>query len=406
MLALGILELACRLLPVSDSLQAMAVNSANPVLRFEENRDVTWSKGADFSIVTKKHVNNYGFLNDQDYRPEEQSPLLAIIGDSYVEAVQVENSRSMHGIVSEETRGSGRVYSFGASGCPLSGYLAYANYAAHTFHADAMVFIVVGNDFDESLTKYNSTPGFHYFSPTASRQWELVRKDYRPTPARQLARRSALVRYLALNAQVSWRSAEKLFAGNAAVADRVEFVGNTAAAAHQERVSDSETAIDRFFAELPHQTGLGNKDILFVLDGMRPELYRETALQKASGTYFDIMRRYFINVAASNGYEIIDLQPAFIEKHETDGTRFEFASDNHWNEAGHRLVAKEISASAVYRRLFGNQATLGARSGSWVPSGSKPRSRAAVTPGLSPPPAFSPAGTPAPSAVSSPRSGR
>jgi len=67
-----------------------------------------------FSIVTKKHVNNYGFMNDHNYSTEDKSPLLAIIGDSYVEAAQVENKNAMHGILSQETIGKGRIYSFGA----------------------------------------------------------------------------------------------------------------------------------------------------------------------------------------------------------------------------------------------------------------------------------------------------
>jgi hypothetical protein len=47
------------------------------------------------------------------------------------------------------------------------------------------------------------------------------------------------------------------------------------------------------------------------------------------------------------------MQPAFIRKHKSEGIRFEFPSDGHWNEAGHILVAEKIKASVVYRALFG-----------------------------------------------------
>jgi len=344
------LELTCRVLPVSDSLKALPVNETNPILRFEENRDITWSRGPTFSIITHKHVNNYGFLNDQDYRLEYTSPLLAIIGDSYVEAAQVENRDSMHGILSKRTGGRGRVYSFGTSGSPLSNYLAYAKYATGKFHADALVFMIVGNDFDESLTKYNTTPGFHYFSDSSD-HLEYVRKDYDPSFVRRLLRKSALVRYVTLNGEVSLRTVTGMFS-NGEVTTREEFVGNTLADAREERVSDSIKAIDMFFQELPLQTGLEHDRILFVLDGMRPDLYDEGALMKAGGSYFDLMRRHFMEVAANEGYEVVDLQPAFIKKHQSEGIRFEFPSDGHWNEAGHSLVAEEISASTVYRALF------------------------------------------------------
>ncbi len=69
----------------------MPVNKDNPVIRFKENRDFIWSKGKAFSITTRKHSNNYGFLNDQDYDPQKKGPLLAIIGDSFIQATQVSN---------------------------------------------------------------------------------------------------------------------------------------------------------------------------------------------------------------------------------------------------------------------------------------------------------------------------
>ena len=34
-------------------------------------------------------INNVGFRNNQDYSAEGQHPLIGVIGDSYVEAVQV-----------------------------------------------------------------------------------------------------------------------------------------------------------------------------------------------------------------------------------------------------------------------------------------------------------------------------
>jgi len=163
-LSIILLEMICRVLPVRDSLVTLPVNAQNPVMRFKENRDVIWSSGTDFSIITRKHVNNYGFLNDQDYSSENKSPLLAVIGDSFVEAAQVENRNTIHGILSRDSVGRGRVYSFGTSGSPLSTYLVYADYAVNVFHATELVFIVVGNDFDESLLKYKNAPGFHYFS--------------------------------------------------------------------------------------------------------------------------------------------------------------------------------------------------------------------------------------------------
>jgi hypothetical protein len=289
LLSVILLEVIFRLLPVQDSLMTLPVNSTNTVLRFKEDRDVIWSSGYNFSIVTKKHINNYGFFNDQNYTRNDESPLLAIIGDSYVEALQVENKNSMHGILSQNVVGKGRVYSFASSGSPLSNYLAYAHYGTSEFKARALVFVIVGNDFDESLKKYKNAPGFHYFSDSTE-GLELVRIDYQPTFIKRVVRQSALARYLFLNMQLNWGSIENFLIDDVVHAEE-NFVGNTRADFDQEHLWDSKKVVDAFFEELPIQTGLEKDKILFVLDGMRPHLYDPFVLTKAKGSYFDLMRK-------------------------------------------------------------------------------------------------------------------
>ena len=201
------------------------------------------------------------------------------------------------------------------------------------------------------MTKYKSAPGFHYFSD-ASGRLELVRKDYQPSLIKRLLRHSALVRYLALNVRLNWQSIENVFIADANNAEE-KIVGNTQAGFDEERISYSKKAVDSFFDELPLHTGVEKNKILFVIDGMRPHLYTSTTLMKANGSYFDLMRKYFIKFANVNGYEVIDMQPFFIKGHKSNGTRFEFPSDGHWNKAGHALVAEKIALSAVYKELFG-----------------------------------------------------
>ena len=85
-----------------------------------------------------------------------------------------------------------RVYSFGTSSSALSSYLAYAGYVSKIFHPDAMAFIIIGNDFDESLLKYKNEPGHQYFVEDARGNLELKRIDYHPSLWRTIARHSAL----------------------------------------------------------------------------------------------------------------------------------------------------------------------------------------------------------------------
>jgi hypothetical protein len=342
-----LLELIFRVLPTRESLKVLPVNHDNPVIRFAPNRDVIWSSGAGFSIITKKHVNNYGFLNDQNYSKEETSPLLAIIGDSYVAAKQVENNESMHGILSRITEGKGRVYSFGSSGSPLSTYLAYAEYAKQ-FNPKGLAFIIIGNDFDESLLKYKKDPAFHYFQQKEDRL-VLTRVDYHSSFIKDIARKSALIRYLTYNAPIkALLGATK----NSHMDKKIKYVGNTQAGFTPERLQDSQNAVNRFFELLPSKTAVPKEKILFVMDGIRPNLYDAKSLQESSGSYYDIMRQYFIKIATIKGYEVLDMQPLFIKAHQENNTTFEFPTDAHWNRDGHKLVAEKMANSKVYKELF------------------------------------------------------
>lgn len=207
--AIALIEIVLRLLPVNEAMHRLPVDESNPVVRFKESRDFIWSRGWNFSVLAKKHTNNYGFLNDEDYQEKDSTPLMAIIGDSFVEASQVENKHTMYGILSRKVVGTGRIYSFGSSSAPLSTYLAYANYACNRFHPNSIVFVIISNDFHESLLKYYTVRGNSYFIPDNNGQFLLKRLDFQPTMTKKIARKFALFRYIFLNLGWNWKQFEQ-----------------------------------------------------------------------------------------------------------------------------------------------------------------------------------------------------
>lgn len=82
-------ELVFRFLPVNEGARPQAVDQEHPVRSLEPNRTFVCSADWNFAIVNRVRTNNLGFVNDQDYVTDPPSPLLALIGDSYVEALMV-----------------------------------------------------------------------------------------------------------------------------------------------------------------------------------------------------------------------------------------------------------------------------------------------------------------------------
>lgn len=361
LLTLALLEGALRLLPVRDNFgDDSPVTAEQPIKHFKRDTTLTYSKGFNFALANSIRTNNHGFFNNQDYVPcgtdRPLSPLLAVIGDSYVEAAMVPYAQTLHGRLATRLEERGRVYSFGASGAALSQYLAYARFARDTFCPEAMAFVIVGNDFDESLAKYAQVPGFHHFFPDSSGELRLELVEFHPTHATWLhelgARynlgQSALVRYLRSNLPLLRAQWEQWRRGETPEA----FVGQTAATADPQRMADSKAAVDAFFRLLPEMSGLPRERCLLLVDGIRPQLYDPEELAGTQGSYFQEMREYFLRRCQESGHECIDLQPLFTARHAATGERFEYREDGHWNPQGHAVAAQAALDSRVLTRSF------------------------------------------------------
>ena len=79
----------------------------------------------------------------------------------------------------------------------------------------------------------------------------------------------------------------------------------------------AKAAVDAFLRDLG-QIGLLAQCIAFTVDGFR---YPDRVEREAC-TFFDIMRRYFIERASTHGYEAIDLDPLFLARYQETAERF------------------------------------------------------------------------------------
>ena len=157
-----------RVVLISSSLKSLLEKKVfdfrqKDIFKFESDRTFQWSAGWRFTLTNKLRVNNDGFISSIDYDPGARGPLVAVIGDSYVEALMVPYQETGQGRLMEALEDQARVYSFAIRGSPLSQYLAFAEYARDKYRPDAMVFVIVGNDFDESLLAYKEEPGYFCF---------------------------------------------------------------------------------------------------------------------------------------------------------------------------------------------------------------------------------------------------
>ena len=351
-ITLVLLEIVLRFCPVSTGLRPQTVDAEHPVYRFVPSHSYTFSRDWNFALANKGWINAAGFVNDQEYVERDKLPLLAIVGDSFIEAQMVPYADTVQGRLANKFEGRSRVYSFAAAAAPLSQYLVWAEYARDHYSPEALVISVVGNDFDESLAKYGIAVGQHHFVPSADKKLELTRFDFKSSRLGPIVYASAFARYLHLNLKLGNRLGAIVGAFSGKKRPEEQFVGNTSEKYTPERLADSLAAIDRFFELLPEMSGMGPERILFVVDGMRPDLYDRHALELARTSYFSVMRSSFLSKAKSLSYEVIDLQDAFIARYERDHQRFEFPTDYHWNGIGHGVVAEVVEGSQLFQSFL------------------------------------------------------
>lgn len=330
-----ILEILFQFLPVSGSRYTQNVTDDNPILRVKPNHRMTFSKG-NFDIVAKKVSNNMGFWSDYDYIPSKR-PSLAIIGDSYVEALHVTNSDSFHGRLADSKNLD--VYALGFSGAQFPTYLAYAKFAEAQLDPDAYCFVIIANDFDESFTK-NTTPGFHFFETDSTGKVQLKRNDYQFSTKKKILSKSALVRYLHKNINLPTkikRALQAPVATSAPISTEIDI----------ENRRFSQAATDSFLTYLSTLIP-SSKPVFFVVDADRQAIYSGN---ETPNLQWQTIRQDFIRTARQKGYHVIDLQDAFQEAYTINKQHFEFASDWHWNAYGHQVVSEAIATSVVFKRL-------------------------------------------------------
>lgn len=347
-ICLLVAEVVLRFLPVSSGMRTVEVTAQSPVFHFTPNRDFVFSRDWDLAEANRGHVNNAGFVNDQDYYQDDKLPLLAVVGDSMIEAAMLPYPQTVHARLASAHAGKLRVYSFAAAGAPLSQYLIWARHAVREYGARALVISVISNDFDESHSAYKIGPGFWHYVPDADGELRLRLFEYRPGLLRNAAVASALGRYLLFNLQVGqrWLELKSMLFGGPAMAAPAD-AGRTASDADEKRVRNSIAAVDAFFRDLPEYTGLPPSRILFTVEGFR---YADLAATSA-GSYLDRVRRALLEKAAALGYDTIDLDPPFFEHYRRTGDRVELPRDGHWTGVYHGVTFDAVMASRFMARV-------------------------------------------------------
>jgi len=295
-----------------------------------KTRDGLYTSGDLAGIKIPWHVNNYGFLADEDYSPssEKTKPRIAVIGDSYIIGMLVNWDEHVASVLEDKLNGEYDVYSLGTDMGTLVQYSQVVDYASHHFNPDIFVFCLNSGDVESSVLNYGD-----FFPPNVKLNYSNERFGlvagtlYQPDKKKRILRSSAIIRYLWIN-----KILQLLKVGRVDVNANPE---NLPDMIDSEKAGILQAAADHIIQNMA--ISYPDKKFLFVIDGYRYGIY-----ENPDEMVYLPVSKYIGNVNPLDNVYSLDLTKMFYEDYRFNGKRFDWQHDYHWNAYAHSLVANAI----------------------------------------------------------------
>ena len=341
-------EVTLRFLPVASSLHTLAVTPQSPVFRFTPNRDFVYSREWDFVLANRGHVNNAGFVNDQDYL--QGQPAAAAGRRRRLDDRGGDGAISRHaaGPPRQSPRRQGARLQFRRCRSATQPIPDLGAACGAGLRGEALIINVVGNDFDESHSAYATYPGFWRYAPDANQQLRLRLFEYRPSLRGRIAVSSALGRYLIFNLQAgaAWSSLKQLLVRPAGWPNPAMPAIPRSTPARSGSAVRSRP-LDAFFRDLPSYAACRRRASCSSSTGCATRKSRRLPPAATStGCAGPCWRRpphWATTPSTSTRF--------FFAHHRRTGERIEFVRDAHWSSIGHGVAFDAVMASPFLARF-------------------------------------------------------
>jgi lysophospholipase L1-like esterase len=314
----------------------------NDILKYRPNQRGIWR--VHDTIAAEFRINAQGYNSSRPTYIRERDGhkrRIAVIGDSYVAALQVPPEKSFGEVLESELgTDAWEAYRFGVDGYPLSQYLFLLEHEVASYRPDVVVVNLVHNDFVESFRR--RTGRYTRSLMVLRLENGKVLGEIPPEPFRESrlgwVRNLAIVRFYLYRQQltgsrVATELKRLLYAGGAPRYEANVDVGELDAS-----LGDVTVAAEYLLSRLKQVCDREGFRLVLVIDGVRRAIMSgepEPDAERLNGIVAD--------VAARHGIELVDLQPVFASAWQRDHVALGFRDDGHWNEYCHRLVGEAVA---------------------------------------------------------------
>ena len=301
-------------------------------------------------IAAPFSINEDGWNSTEtQYREDlhENEKRICVVGDSYVESLQVAPDKNFAEIAAYKLREEyGSVYRFGISGAPLSHYLYMIETEILRFKPAVLVVNLVHNDFRESWVAGGGTYDASLARFKFNEDGRVVLSVPEPYQRNWTwwLKTSATFRYLWVRWKIRPQKLKSIFVKRDKSSNlEEEYVANI-------QVKD---ALDRRIAVGVDHAFRRLKDIEET-EGLKGIVILDSASRGARGRQphsqskelmgpVAKLERMVLSMAEKYDLTIIDLAEVFFRNFQRDEIPFSFRHDGHWNAYAHRIVGGELT---------------------------------------------------------------
>lgn len=334
-----------RVIFVASDLPVLAENDGG-VLRYEPNKSGRYRIKNDINAVFS--INEQGWNSGvSKYTKTKLSvlPRVCIIGDSFVEALQVDYTKSFAEQLMIELDGRvDSVYRFGLSGAPLSHYLYLLKQEVVKYNPQIVVINLVHNDFLESIE-----PGDGTYSNSLARvglsenELELVSPMPYTRNSSWWIKKSAIYRYVWVRNQIRPKLAKHYwmkFTEPTYVPK--QYIANVPA----DSIEDQRIpkVIEFIFQQIRELAETHKFEVLLLMDTDRKFIETSGEVTNTGSSPAARLNSWVAQSAKRNDLDFIDLTAHFAKDYQINQVPFSFRTDGHWNFYAHKLVAKVVGS--------------------------------------------------------------
>jgi lysophospholipase L1-like esterase len=385
-----ILSLAIVILALEAWLAIAQINTKS-FDRYVPGKGITYLPGAYYRHTkegfSEGYINSHGFRDyERTYNKPANSFRILILGDSYVEALQVSLENAFPALLEKKLNKSStettfEVLNLGQSGFGTAdAYMRYLNFGIHYSPDLVLLAFLTGNDIRDNSKFLSQGSLAYYFAYDEKGRLQLDQSLFKEYDEGQTFSRQVF-QYIKRRSYLASLISERLYLLKLELRER-SFADHSAELGQSgsERGVDVFSALniylsnpgDRWNEAFAVTQGLlrrfrddvernGSQFVLVTLSNaeqIHPEV--QAKLRKDYGVTFDFERpdRIIAEFAAKEHITHLELMPLFRDHHLRTGKYlhgFGGSTGGHWNENGHRLAAEKIFKFLTEKHLLSSE---------------------------------------------------